>query len=160
MSQLTGKPYFGTPASNGFDTTVGGGGLMVGVGVAQAGGPVKVGPDGVPLPVANAPIAIDCPPNVMCVAPQPEPVQPAADSSLSLGFPRDTFWPKSTAAFLALGVVLTLASAQLVAPTRRWRLRRPSLRRKPKPASGDVAETDTSGEASEGLETPVTETPA
>jgi ABC-type transport system involved in multi-copper enzyme maturation permease subunit len=160
MSQLTGKPYFGTPTSNGFDTTVGGGGVMVGVGVAEAGGPVKIGPDGVPLPVANAPIAIDCPPNALCVAPQPQPVEPAADSSLSLGFPRDTFWPKSTAAFLALGVVLTLASAQLVAPTRRWRLRRPSLRRKTKPASTDVAETDTPDKASEGLETPVTETTA
>ena len=162
MSQVTGKPYFGTPtSSNNFDTTVGGG--VVGVGVAQAGGPVKVGPNGVPLPVANVPIAVDCPPNALCVAPQP---QPAADSSLSLGFPRDTFWPKSTAAFLALGVVLTLASAQLVAPTRRWRLRRPTLRRKPGSTSSadaaraDAAETASPAEASEGLETPVTETPA
>ena len=123
MSQVTGKPYFGTATSTNFDTTVGGGGGVVGVGVAQASGPVKVGANGVPLPVPSVLIPVDCPPNAMCVVPQP---QPAADSSLSLGFPRDTFWPKSTAAFFALGVVLTLASAQLVAPTRRWRLRRPT----------------------------------
>ena len=158
MSQVTGKPYFGTPTSNGFDTPSAEAVSSAGVGVAQAGGP-SVGP-AASLPLANAPIAIDCPPNALCVAPQPQPVEPAADSSLSLGFPRDTFWPKSTAAFLALGVVLTLASAQLVAPTRRWRLRRPSLRRKPTPAPTDVAETSTPDEASEGLETPVTETPA
>jgi ABC-type transport system involved in multi-copper enzyme maturation permease subunit len=164
MSQVTGKPYFGTPTSNNFDTTVGGGGV-VGVGVAQAGGPVKVGANGVPLPVPNVPIAVDCPPNAMCVVPQPQP-QPGADSSLSLGFPRDTFWPKSTAAFFALGVVLTFASAQLVAPTRRWRLRRPTLRRKPKSTlSADTAEanpteSDASVESSEGLEKPVMETPA
>jgi ABC-type transport system involved in multi-copper enzyme maturation permease subunit len=164
MSQVTGKPYFGTPTSNNFDTNVGGGGV-VGVGVAQAGEPVKVGPNGVPLPVANVQIAVDCAPNALCVVPQPQP-QPAADSSLSLGFPRDTFWPKSTAAFLALGVVLTLASAQLVAPTRRWRLRRPTHRPKPKSTSAadaaeaETAETDAPAVASEGPETPVMETPA
>lgn len=42
----------------------------------------------------------------------------------SFGFPRDTFWPQSALAFLVLGVVLTLLSAQLVAPTRRMRLPR------------------------------------
>jgi ABC-type transport system involved in multi-copper enzyme maturation permease subunit len=34
---------------------------------------------------------------------------------------RDRFWPKTVASFLVLAVVLTLASVQLVTPTRRWR---------------------------------------
>jgi hypothetical protein len=51
--------------------------------------------------------------------------------SLSLGFPRDTFWPKSTAAFLALGVVLTIASAQLVRADAALALRGRGWRRKP-----------------------------
>ncbi len=37
---------------------------------------------------------------------------------------RDRFWPKSVLAFLFLATVMTLASAQFVTPTRRWR---PSL---------------------------------
>ena len=41
----------------------------------------------------------------------------------SLSF-RDRFWPKTVIAFLALAVILTLASIQFVSPTRRWR---PSL---------------------------------
>ena len=34
---------------------------------------------------------------------------------------RDTFWPRSVAAYLVLALVLTLVSVQLVSPTRRWR---------------------------------------
>ncbi len=34
---------------------------------------------------------------------------------------RDRFWPRSVAAYLGLALVLTLASVQLVSPTRRWR---------------------------------------
>jgi ABC-type transport system involved in multi-copper enzyme maturation permease subunit len=51
------------------------------------------------------------------------PVQP-------FGMRRDTFWPRSVAAWLALSAVLVLASVQLVSPTRRWRLpfRRASAR--------------------------------
>jgi ABC-type transport system involved in multi-copper enzyme maturation permease subunit len=37
---------------------------------------------------------------------------------------RDRFWPKSVMSFLFLALVMTLASVQLVTPTRRWR---PSL---------------------------------
>jgi ABC-2 type transport system permease protein len=37
------------------------------------------------------------------------------------GIRRDTFWPRSVAAWVALSVVLILASVQLVSPTRRWR---------------------------------------
>jgi ABC-type transport system involved in multi-copper enzyme maturation permease subunit len=52
------------------------------------------------------------------------PVQP-------FGIRRDTFWPRSVAAWIVLSTVLILASVQLVSPTRRWRpgfLRRPSRR--------------------------------
>ena len=34
---------------------------------------------------------------------------------------RDSFWPRSVAAYLVLALVLTLVSVQLVSPTRRWR---------------------------------------
>jgi hypothetical protein len=53
-----------------------------------------------------------------------EPVRPAQPATVSLGFPRDTFWPKSAAAYLAVGTILTLLAAQLVSPTRRWHLPR------------------------------------
>ena len=39
--------------------------------------------------------------------------------------PRDAYWPRSAAAFFALGVGLTLASTQLIAPSRRLRRQRP-----------------------------------
>ena len=47
------------------------------------------------------------------------------------GIRRDTFWPRSVAAWIVLSTVLIIASVQLVSPTRRWRpgfLRRPSGR--------------------------------
>jgi ABC-type transport system involved in multi-copper enzyme maturation permease subunit len=50
-----------------------------------------------------------------------QPVQP-------FGIRRDTFWPRSVAAWIVLSTVLILASVQLVTPTRRWR---PSLLRRP-----------------------------
>jgi ABC-type transport system involved in multi-copper enzyme maturation permease subunit len=54
------------------------------------------------------------------------PVQP-------FGIRRDTFWPRSVAAWIVLSTVLILASAQLVSPTRRWR---PGfLRRRPRRAA-------------------------
>lgn len=46
----------------------------------------------------------------------PVPVQP-------FGIRRDTFWPRSVAAWLILSIVLIAASVQLVSPTRRWRPR-------------------------------------
>jgi len=45
-----------------------------------------------------------------------DPVRPA----------RDSFWPRSMAAFIVLGVTLTLLTTQLIAPSRRIRRRRPS----------------------------------
>ena len=38
------------------------------------------------------------------------------------GIRRDTFWPKSVVAWLALSAILIIASVQLVSPTRRWRV--------------------------------------
>jgi ABC-type transport system involved in multi-copper enzyme maturation permease subunit len=52
------------------------------------------------------------------------PIQP-------FGIRRDTFWPRSVAAWGALSAILIIASVQLVSPTRRWRPRflRRSIRR-------------------------------
>jgi ABC-type transport system involved in multi-copper enzyme maturation permease subunit len=75
-----------------------------------------VGPDGVLAPGGKV-IVND-------VGPQPVQVQP-------FGIRRDTFWPRSVAAWIVLSTVLILASVQLVSPTRRWRprfLRRPFRR--------------------------------
>jgi ABC-type transport system involved in multi-copper enzyme maturation permease subunit len=48
-------------------------------------------------------------------------VAPDADPLASF---RDTFWPVFAAAWLVVSLILVLLSVQLVAPTRRWRLRR------------------------------------
>jgi ABC-type transport system involved in multi-copper enzyme maturation permease subunit len=61
-------------------------------------------------------------------APGPGVVAEAGDQELaSFGFPRDKFWPVNAATFLLVGFILTVLSAQLVAPTRR--LHRLRLRR-------------------------------
>jgi len=92
------------------------------------------------------------------------PVQEAPDNAF--GYPPDTFWPHSTAAFLVVGVILTFASAQLVAPTRRSRLlRRPHLRLRrragrpvqPVPAAEPITLVDVPGVITE---TPPMEDPA
>jgi len=132
ISGVTGRPYFGLPTT----PTVPGvpqPGLPVpfdGGGVDDAGG-VKEAPPG---------DALECPPNARCVAPDfaadgvvvgpPIAGDGAQQDVVSFGFPRDTFWPKSSIAFLLLGVALTLVSAQLVSPTRRLRLPRPHLPRR------------------------------
>jgi ABC-type transport system involved in multi-copper enzyme maturation permease subunit len=152
MSQVTGKPYFGSPSTNinGGDVTMPPG---AGFGIGEDGVVVKP----MPLP-APFPVDLDCPPNARCIAPGEQ----TAASTLSLGFPRDTFWPKSVAAFGVLGLLLTLVSAQLVSPTRRTRLRRPGLgwlrRRRSTPAN-EVDETITDIETS-NVETPTMESPA
>lgn len=77
------------------------------------------------VPVFGVDDAIDLPPGW---APAEEgldagmiaPIEPV----VAAGFPRDTFWPKSAAAFVIVGLVLTLLSAQLVSPTRRLRVPR------------------------------------
>ena len=71
---------------------------------------------GIDLPAPSCPAGIDC--DLL-----ERVVQPA--TTVSFGFPRDTFWPKSAAAFAVIGLFSTLLAAQLVAPTRRLRLLRP-----------------------------------
>ncbi len=53
---------------------------------------------------------------------------PATDPQ-PFGIRRDTFWPRSLQAWGVMSVIFILASVQLVSPTRRWRILRPSLRR-------------------------------
>jgi ABC-type transport system involved in multi-copper enzyme maturation permease subunit len=84
------------------------GAISIGIGGGATGGsivpttaPGLVGGDVV---VGGQPIAADV-----------APVQP-------FGIRRDTFWPRSLAAWLALSAVLVLLSVQLVSPTRRWRI--------------------------------------
>ncbi len=146
ISGVTGRPYFGTPSQPqpGFDAP-----LPMPVedllrrfveGNGEAGPAIIDGctPEECGLLDADPPVpaiaAEACPPNARCVAPGNEITQ-----AVTFGFPRDTFWPKSAAAFVALGVVLTFLSAQLVAPSRRLRLPRPSIRRPSKPDSGAPA---------------------
>jgi ABC-type transport system involved in multi-copper enzyme maturation permease subunit len=125
LSHVTGKPYFGSststcpPGARCFEPAI----IMEDRGdVVPMPMPVmveegfKVFPDGV---VAGGAV------NGLDVAAD-EPV--AGPGTLSLGFPRDTFWPRSALAFVVLGVVLVLASTQLIAPSRRLRL--PRLRRR------------------------------
>jgi uncharacterized RDD family membrane protein YckC/ABC-type transport system involved in multi-copper enzyme maturation permease subunit len=52
----------------------------------------------------------------------PVAVPAGGTNATSIGFPRDTFWPKSAITFVLIGVLLTLVSAQLVSPTRRLRV--------------------------------------
>ena len=52
----------------------------------------------------------------------------------AFGVLRDAFSPRFTAAWLVLSAILVLISVQLVAPTRRWHIRRPG-REPPAPRS-------------------------
>jgi ABC-type transport system involved in multi-copper enzyme maturation permease subunit len=133
MSQVTGKPYFGSNTNYGIDTP----GFMP-PGIPE-GPPIDNGGGGrvvFPVPIdGDGKVVIDDggerrEAEADAVAPQP---------TLSLGFPRDTFWPKSAAAFGGVGLLLTLLSAQLVAPTRRLRLQRPVRRSQQTPASEPAA---------------------
>lgn len=102
MSTVTGKPYYGSTLQ----------------GVDVEGDGLERGP------------VLDCPPNAGCEMP-PDAAGEAEEATAvgtTLGFPRDTFWPKSAAAFVVLGIALTLLSSQLVAPTRRLQL--PFVRRR------------------------------
>jgi ABC-type transport system involved in multi-copper enzyme maturation permease subunit len=126
ISSVTNRPYFGTPSTT-------------------TNPPVFEGiPQPMPFPDAGGAaddfVIGDCPPGARCTiavngggaAPQPNAGSGADGTSaqVAFGFPRDTFWPKSAAAFLVMGITLTLASAQLVSPTRRLRIPRPSFSRR------------------------------
>jgi ABC-type transport system involved in multi-copper enzyme maturation permease subunit len=95
------------------------GAISIGIGGGATGGAV---------PVPSVPVGVDntggvAVPGGKVIVGDVAPVQP-------FGIRRDTFWPRSLAAWLALSVVLVLASVQLVSPTRRWRVpfRRASAR--------------------------------
>ena len=125
ISMVTGRPYFGS--SQGFGP---GGGIDLPMPLPQPVPPdMPGGADGAERLMPAVPI--ECGPDGQCkpidqdIAIEEEPV-----TTVTLGFPRDTFWPKSAAAFFGLGLILTLASAQLVAPTRRLRLTLPRPRRR------------------------------
>ncbi len=130
ISSVTGRPYFGTPV-------VTNPGIVVPFqGPAPAPGVViddtnDVNVNKLREMFANGTGAGDgrvSDRDANCVDPQH---RCGADAAVvSFGFPRDTFWPKSAAAFVFLGVTFTLLSAQLVSPTRRFRLRRPHLPRR------------------------------
>jgi ABC-type transport system involved in multi-copper enzyme maturation permease subunit len=102
------------------------------------------------MPLFTSPQTSDCPPGMLCAVPAggdvatfdlkmldavavtdagpaPAPVadvDPEPQALPAFGLPRDTFWPRSALAFVVVGIVLTLASAQLVSPTRRLHLPR------------------------------------
>jgi ABC-type transport system involved in multi-copper enzyme maturation permease subunit len=121
MSSVTGRPYFGSPNTNVSPPILRGGPIVP---LPAPGGGVIIDDTGVVAP--NAPVD--------CAFPDAKgncgDVSGAdASQALSFGFPRDTFWPKSAAAFVGLGVILTLLAAQLVSPTRRLRISRPKFRR-------------------------------
>ncbi len=61
----------------------------------------------------------------------PEPQQ--------LALNRDSYWPRASAAWIALSAVLILLSVQLVSPTRRWRLRRVRVPRRRRSAGTETA---------------------
>jgi len=113
VAAVTGTPFFSTPRTNECpdgapcaqpafaDDVVGG--------FVKAVAKEAVVAPGFPGALGDEPVADDV---------------PAQQALPSFGFPRDTFWPQSVMAFVVVGIVLTLLSAQLVAPTRRFRLRR------------------------------------
>ena len=141
ISSVTGRPYFGSPTTTNTPP-----------GVMEP--PVFRFPDGaedlpgVPMPEP----AVDPDfPDINNVAPGAAGVPPEANGEgvgqqVSFGFPRDSFWPKSAAAFVGLGVLLTLLSAQLVAPSRRLRIPRLSRPRRsgsdstPPPVDNDTTD--------------------
>jgi len=52
------------------------------------------------------------------------------------GVPRDSYWPRASAAMAIVSLVLIVLAVQLVSPTRRWRIRR--RRSRPAPAGSDA----------------------
>ncbi|HYI21235.1 MAG TPA: ABC transporter permease subunit [Candidatus Limnocylindrales bacterium] len=147
ISSVTGRPYFGSPTTT--DTPPG---IMEPPIFRFPGGGEDL--PGVPEPAVDP----DFPNmvegdggarqvNVEFAAPGvPPEAEGEVSNQVSFGFPRDSFWPKSAAAFVGLGVLLTLLSAQLVAPSRRLRIPRLSRPRRdgsdspPPPVDNDTTD--------------------
>ncbi|MBA2720670.1 MAG: ABC transporter permease subunit [Chloroflexi bacterium] len=117
--------------------TITNGGITVGAGVGNG----VVFPTEVPRTGAGRePGGVVAPVDPTLVAPdggfvKPGVQQPNAAAGLvaadpqPFGIRRDTFWSRSLQAWGVMSVLFVLASVQLVSPTRRWRILRPSLRR-------------------------------
>jgi ABC-type transport system involved in multi-copper enzyme maturation permease subunit len=134
LSQVTGKPYFGS-------SPIGAGTCPPNARCMEPGVIVDDRIDvGVPAPAPAGglevmPVGEGAAGGDGFVGVPEEAVAQA--TTLSLGFPRDTFWPRSAMAFVAVGVVLVLASTQLISPSRRLRL--PRLRRRSTTSDGPAA---------------------
>lgn len=73
--------------------------------------------------------------------PPDRPGMPPMDDVIvqqQFGIAHDGYWPRSVAAWMALSIVLLVLSVQLVSPTRRWRIRLPRPRRRPKGVMPDA----------------------
>jgi hypothetical protein len=81
--------------------------------------PTGFGDVGRPAPAPGVGVGLGG--GVAQVEPQPQ----------QFGVQRDGYWPRATAAWILLSLVLIVLSVQLVTPTRRWRLRLPRPRRRP-----------------------------
>ena len=95
------------------------GAISIGIGGGATGGSTFV-----PDPAFTEPAIGRAFPGGKIIVNDVAPVQPVQP----FGIRRDTFWPRSVAAWIALSTLLILASVQLVSPTRRWR---PSFLRRP-----------------------------
>lgn len=108
VAAVTGTPYFGVTAPD------------PSVCPPEKGCPVPV-PQPMPIPAVRVP-AGGGKPSVGGIADDSAPPPVPSTMPATLGFPRDTFWPHNILGFVSVGIVLTLISSQLVAPTRRLRL--------------------------------------
>lgn len=121
LAAVTGTPFFSTPRTNdcpdgrrcAVDDTMGGFGKAA---FDAAFANVAAVQRAVAAPFPGA-LGGDADP----MAPSGQDVAPGQVLP-TFGFPRDTFWPQTAIAFVVVGILLTLLSAQLVAPTRRLRL--------------------------------------
>ncbi len=99
--------------------TVTNGAISIGIGGGATGGSTFV-----PDPALTEPAIGRAFPGGKIIVNDVAPVQPVQ----AFGIRRDSFWPRSVAAWIALSTLLILASVQLVSPARRWR---PSFLRRP-----------------------------
>jgi ABC-type transport system involved in multi-copper enzyme maturation permease subunit len=144
IAQVTGRPFFSV--SNPNDCPDGGPcARPVALDDNMGGALLKVF-DGGDVAVAVAAPGVVPPAADVFVADDVVPGQPQALPSF--GFPRDTLWPQIALSYVVLGLVLTILAAQLVAPTRRWRLRRGT------PPAGGAWGTAPAVPASDGGSTP------
>jgi len=93
------------------------GAISIGIGGGAAGGTIQQVQPGIDTGFGVQPLpgrAIDV--GGKAIVADVAPIQP-------FGIRRDTFWPRSVAAWTVLSTILIIASVQLVSPTRRWRPR-------------------------------------